>query len=166
MFDYTETMFVEQCNYCSHIPNAHSFSFVSNTDNDSEEYQDIDYNVYNDPLLLNENSIDHLYKTKIADAKLYDNPISIIYHIKLELRRNKTHKMDYWNWYIDFEGAGIKHYMAFGTVRELSRWINSEKDGFCKNLKNIKIINSGIMIKPLVSLSKWFLPEHINVVCV
>ena len=142
------------CHYCTNTPGSHSFSLV-----DSGSF------IETDALIMNDTRSRHTYKTVIADALLYNDPSSIIYHIDIELKKNKTQMMDYWNWEIDFAGAGVKHYMAFGTVRELSRWINTERDGLCKNLENIKIKNAGIMIKPMIALSKWFLPEHINVVC-
>jgi hypothetical protein len=142
------------CHYCMNKPGSHSFSLVTPSS----------YIEFNE-LLSNETGSSHTYKTIIANASLYNDPSSIIYHIDIELKINKTANMDYWEWEIDFEGAGVKHYLAFRTVRELSKWINSEKDGLCKNLKNIKIKNAGIMIKPMIGLSKWFLPEHINVVC-
>jgi hypothetical protein len=145
----------QHCHYCMNTPGSHSFSLVV-----SGSF------IETDALITNDTRIRHTYKTVISDASLYNNPVSIIYHIDIELKKNKTQNMDYWEWEIDFSGAGVKHYLAFGTVRELSRWINSERDGLCKNLENIKIKNAGIMIKPMVALSKWFLPEHINVECI
>ena len=141
---------IEVCHYCMNEPNSHSF-FLDNN------------NIDDNPLFSTLKK--HTYKTKIANAKLYDKPDTIIYHIEIELKRNKTVNVDIWNWIIDFSDTKMKHYMAFTTVHELSKWINSEKDGLCKNLENIKIKNAGIMIKPLISLAKWFLPEHIKVEC-
>jgi hypothetical protein len=160
---------LQLCKYCQISSNAHSF-YLSNNDDVNNNFNDNDnYNNYNndnnDNNNFNKSANHHLYKTMIADAELYNKPKTIIYHMKIQLNRNQTPKMNHWNWVIDFKGAGVKHYLAFVTVRELSRWINSEKDGLCKNLKNIKIKNAGIMIKPMIGLSKWFLPEHINVEC-
>lgn len=129
------------CNYCMYAPNSHSF------------------------YLLNINNNIHTYKTIIADAELYNNPASIIYHIKIYLKMYKTYPYNEWHWIIDFNNATFKNYMALNTVIKLSSWINNEKHNMCKNLKQIKIINTNIFIKPMIALAKYYLPKHIKIIC-
>lgn len=132
-------MYSQPCTYCMNNPKSHSFY-----------------------LLNNDNNI-HTYNTTIADAKLYHHPESIIYHIKIALKMDKTYPDKDWHWIIDFNNATFKHYMSLNTVKQLSSWINNEKQNMCKNLKQIKIINASIFIKPMITLAKYYLPQYIEV---
>jgi hypothetical protein len=123
-------------------PNSHSFHLI-NTNNTN-------------------NNI-HTYNTVIADAELYYHPESIIYHIKIALKMNKTYPDKDWVWIINFNNATFKHYMSLKTVKEIASWINDEKNDMCKKLKQIKIINASIFIKPMITLAKYYLPEHIEI---
>ena len=134
----------QPCIYCQENSNSHSFNIL-------------DYHS------LNENNIQNLFYTKIADAELYNKPDTIIYHIEQTLKYNKIHYDKEWMWIIDFNNSEFKHYISFNTVKEISKWINKESLNLCKNLKEINIINSNFMINSLILLSKWFLPKHIKI---
>lgn len=129
------------CRYCEIDPHAHSFHVdkvarpLSNT-----------FRVY----------------TTVCEATLYNKPDTIIHHIENDTNINRELT---WEWTINFIGAGLKHYMAINTVVELSKWINREKDNKCKNLLKIYIIGeNNAILYPLVLLSKFFLPSHIDVI--
>jgi hypothetical protein len=134
-------MYSQPCTYCMHDPKSHSF------------------------YLLSTNNNIHIYNTIISNAELYYNPESIIYHITIALKMDKTYPNKDWVWIIDFNNASLKHYMALKTVKEISSWIHNEKQNMCKNLKQIKIINASIIIKPLLTLAKYYLPNHIEIIC-
>lgn len=126
------------CSYCSSDPESHSF--------------------YCHQSSLNQINV---YKTIVAKAKLYDKPDTIIHHIEHDALLNRSL---HWEWIIDMTNAKFRHYMAFNTVRQLSKWINREKTNKCKNLKRIIIIdNHPILMSPLISLGKLFLPKHVNI---
>lgn len=124
-----------KCLYCLLDPLSHSFRLKSHTTN--------------------------TYETKIQYAKLYNHPKSIIHHIETYIDKNTAS----WEWYIDFNNAERKHYMAFNTLYGLCKWINREKNGACKNLHTITVLNAiPILIRPLIYISSLFLPAHIKVV--
>jgi hypothetical protein len=131
---------LQPCIYCRNDPKSHSFH------------------------LLNTNNNIHIYNTMICEAKMYNSPATIIYHIEQELDYNKPDKNINWIWNIDFKNASVKHYFAFNTVKELSQWINGEKLGYCSSLKEIRIYNAGLLVKPLISLAYWFLPKNVKVI--
>jgi hypothetical protein len=131
----------EYCYYCSLNEKAHSFKRKKG---------------YFSPTL-------QVYETIIKDAELYNDPDSIIFHIERCLKYNLK-ETPIWNWAIDFEGAGIKHYFSFNTVIKLCQWINREKNGLCKELKHIYVLNGyKILTLSLVKMAKLFLPSHIEV---
>lgn len=129
------------CHYCLENKNAHSFNRIKGY---------YPQNV-------------QLYATLIKEAELYDDPESIVFHIEQCLKSNLD-AVTSWNWIIDFRSTTTKHYLAFSTVYQLCRWISKEKDGRCKNLENIYVINGNkLLLFPLVELSKLFLPSHIKI---
>lgn len=126
------------CTYCSSDPESHSF--------------------YCHKSSLNQNNV---YKTIVANAKLYDKPATIIHHIEQDtLLSSSLH----WEWVIDMTNAKLKHYMAFNTVRQISKWINREKNNKCKCLNKIIIIDKyPILMTPLIALGSLFLPKHVQI---
>lgn len=128
-----------RCHYCSKTPGAHSFyCFQSSREGNL------------------------LYKTVIAEAKLFDKPTTIIHHINSDIQLQPGKR---WEWMIDFKGASLKHYMAFNTVRIISKWINHEKQDKCKELRKIYLMNGKkSLLNPMVWLAKLFLPSHIKIV--
>lgn len=134
------------CCYCAINEKAHSFFCYEESDTEKSNTK-------------------YKYKTIVAEAELYNNPETIIHHIETTLVSDKDKdKENSWEWTVDFNGAGIKHYLALNTVSELSKWIQREKEGKCKHLKRIRIIGgiSGL-VYPLILLARIFLPSHIEI---
>jgi hypothetical protein len=128
----------DDCTYCKEDKHSHSFY--------------TEYYYRNDDLI---------FKTKVSTAKLYNNPESILEHIN----KNKALQNHlYWSWIIDLKDSEYKHYMSFNTVKQLSIWINEQKEYKCKNLNNIIVKNGGILIKPLILLAKLFLPKRVKII--
>lgn len=129
-----------KCIYCKTNPKAHSFYYFKSS---------------KDKKLL--------YKTIIAEADFFDKPDTIIHHINNDLQLKSGTK---WEWIIDFRDASFKHYMAFNTVRIISKWINDEREKKCKELRKIYLINGKkILINPMIWVSRFFLPSHIEIIC-
>lgn len=149
-YNYKSISYINKCIYCINDESSHSFSIHKNTNIAAL------YSVNSDNIIM--------FNTMICEAKMYNSPATIIYHIEQELDYNKPDKNINWIWNIDFKNAELKHYFAFNTVKELSQWINAEKLGYCCNLKEIRIYNAGLLVKPLISLAYWFLPRNINVI--
>lgn len=134
----------QPCVYCQNDNESHSFYLLSTL-----------------PNVLNKES--GIFRTQINQAKLYNQPYTIIYHIEQLLKYHKAPQMSDWVWVIDFDKADIKHYLAFRTVKVISKWINEQRYNLCSNLKEIKVCNGNFMLKPMVALSHLFLPSHIKV---
>lgn len=133
---------VSFCHYCLENKNAHSFNTIKG----------------------NFIPIIQVYDTVIKDAELYNDPESIIYHIEECLKSSLSETTSSWFWVINFYGASTKHYLALSTVYQLCCWINKEKDGLCKNLESIYVLNGNkLLLLPLIQLAKLFLPSHINI---
>ena len=130
---------MSNCKYCILDINAHSFKLNG--------YVDIN------------NLTIKKYYTKISDAKLFNKPETIIYHIQQEFINTKLETNNMWIWDINFENADLKHYLAFNTVIELSKWIKNSNFG--KQLKQINIHNARIMGHSMIILAKLYLPNHI-----
>lgn len=124
------------CKYCKKDNYSHSFSLFKKS------------NLGND-----------IFYTKISNAKMFNNPNSIIHHIEIELDNNNT---NIWYWIIDFKNANTEHYFAFNTLIKLSKWIKYSNRTL--NLKKIYINNSNILINKLIFLAKLYLPERIEVI--
>lgn len=128
-----------ECLYCKDNPKNHSFFC-----------QYYDEKIYK-------------FKTYISRAMLYDHPKSIIHHIEHDYYFCKSSKQcKPWIWIIDFENASFEHYTAFNTIIELSKWIYKYK-----YLTTIIIKNTNkLLMYPLISLSKLFLPNHIEILII
>ena len=128
------------CTFCAENPEAHSFFCYQSSEKP------------------------YLYKTIVADSVLYNDPESIIHHMEYDPYLMKEPMLE-WEWSIDMRNAHMKHYLAFNTVREISKWIDREKDNKCKNLKKIVVLNEVYyLMSPLIHLAKMFLPGHIEIV--
>ena len=141
----------QPCLYCKSDPLSHSFlkircyDFIPNTH----------------VIKIDDAPTVSSYQTYVCDAKLYNNPRSIIHHIEKYLLADMNTQ---WEWHIDFRDAQMRHYSAFGTVYALSKWINSEKCGLCKGLRKITVHNGiKILVYPLIMASRLFLPGHIKI---
>jgi hypothetical protein len=135
------------CIYCINEPSSHSFS---NTDY----------------VLINNVKIKKYY-TKVADAKLFDKPETIIYHMEQEFNKNNDIEnselyIEDWIWDINFDNASIKHYLSINTVIKLCKWLKNSNYG--KKLKKINIYNSGLLGSSLIIIAKLYLPENIEII--
>lgn len=142
----------QPCLYCNSDPLSHSFRKVRCYESNPETHV----------IKLDEERAVSTYDTRVSEAKLYNNPRSIIHHMEKHLIMDTN---NLWEWHIDFRDAQTRHYAAFGTVYALCKWINSEKRGLCRGLTNIVVLNGvKVLVYPLIVASRLFLPRHIQVV--
>jgi hypothetical protein len=124
------------CKYCYNNPKSHSFSLIS------------DY-VLN---YTNGNNVNKgkLFYTKIANAELYDDTISIISHYENYLNFIKP---DNWIWIIDFEDIELKHTLQINTTIKLAQLIKKYK------VNNVIVINENIFLYGLLKIAKPFIKD-------
>ncbi len=124
------------CKYCYNNPKSHSFSLIS------------DYIIKEN--IGNGENKGKLFYTKIANAELYDDTISIISHYENYLNFIKP---DNWIWIIDFEDIELKHTLQINTTIKLAQLIKKYK------VNNVIVINENIFLYGLLKIAKPFIKD-------
>lgn len=123
------------CKDCFKIPDSHSFKLLCT-------YK------------TNDNILSHLFYTKIADSKKYNDTSGIIKHYENYL--NFINPIN-WTWIIDFGDFEMKHSIEIRTSIELSKLIKRYN-----KLDKIIVINQNIFVKAFMKLTCPFLGNEIN----